>query len=148
MNQVRGMGSGSWHACHDVRPPTPGVDALAGQPSGSCAITSLGVKLLGGFRVEGAGAGQAISDWPRRSAKTLVKLLAVQPGHVLHREQVIDVLWPKVDTDAALNSFGKALHVARRALEPGLPQRQESAYLRLADGMLVLNTEHLSLIHI
>ena len=60
----------------------------------------------------------------------------------MHREQVIDVLWPKVDTDAALNSFGKALHVARRALEPGLPQRQESAYLRLADGMLVLNTEH------
>ena len=60
----------------------------------------------------------------------------------MHREQIIDVLWPKVDTEAALNGFGKALHVARRALEPRLPQRQESAYLRLADGMLVLNTEH------
>ena len=60
----------------------------------------------------------------------------------MHREQVIDVLWPKVDAEAALNSFGKALHAARRALEPRLPQRQESAYLRLTDGMLVLNTEH------
>ena len=60
----------------------------------------------------------------------------------MHREQVVDVLWPKVGAEDALNSFGKALHAARRALEPKRPQRQESAYLRLADGMLVLNTEH------
>jgi len=72
----------------------------------------------------------------------MIKLLAVQPGHALHRDQLIDVLWPKVDSDAALNSFGKALHAARRALEPERAQRQESAYLRLADGMLILNTEH------
>ena len=141
MNQARSAEYGSWQACHDIRPPTPGIDALAGQASGSDAITSLRVRLLGGFRVERTGAGQAVSDWPRRSAKTLIKLLAVQPGHALHREQVIDVLWPKVDAEAALNSFGKALHVARRALEPTLPQRQESTYLRLADRMLVLNTE-------
>ena len=141
MNQARSAEYSSWQACHDIRPPTPGTDALAGQASGSDAITSLRVRLLGGFRVERTGAGQAVSDWPRRSAKTLIKLLAVQPGHALHREQVIDVLWPKVDAEAALNSFGKALHVARRALEPTLPQRQESTYLRLADRMLVLNTE-------
>ena len=115
---------------------------LQAQYSGSDAITPLRVRLLGGFRVERTGVGQAVSDWPRRSAKTLIKLLAVQPGHVLHREQVIDVLWPKVDAESALNSFGKALHVARRALEPKLPRRQDSAYLRLADAMLVLNTEH------
>jgi DNA-binding SARP family transcriptional activator len=98
--------------------------------------------MLGEFSVERVGVGQAVSEWPRRSAKTLIKLVAVQPGHALHREQVIDVLWPKVDAEAALNNFGKALHAARRALEPERPQRQESAYLRLADGMLALNTEH------
>ena len=75
-------------------------------------------------------------------AKTLIKLLAVQPGHALHREQIIDVLWSGADAESALNSFGKALHAARRALEPGLPRRQDSAYLRLTDAMLVLNTEH------
>src|SRR5580693_972989 len=144
MNQARSAEYGSRQACHDIRPPTPGVDALAGQASGSDAITSLRVRLLGGFRVERTGAGQAVSDWPRRSAKTLIKLLAVQPGHALHREQVIDVLWPKVDAESALNSFGKALHVARRALEPQLSRRQDSAYLRLADGMVVLDTQHLA----
>jgi DNA-binding SARP family transcriptional activator len=141
MNRDRGVVNGSWQACHDTRPLAPGVDAFATRYPRSDGITSLRVRLLGGFRVERAEAGQTVSDWPRRSAKTLVKLLAVQPGHALHREQVIDVLWPKVDAESALNGFGKALHVARHALEPRLPRRQDSAYLRLADGMLVLNTE-------
>jgi DNA-binding SARP family transcriptional activator len=110
--------------------------------SGPDAIAPLHVRLLGGFCIERSDVGQAVSDWPRRSAKTLIKLLAVQPGHALHREQVIDVLWPKVNAESALNSLGKALHVARRALQPALPRRQDSAYLHLADGMLVLNTKH------
>lgn len=104
--------------------------------------SQLQVRLLGGFRVERADIGPAVADWPRRSAKTLTKLLATHPGHTLHREQIIDVLWPDVDPESALNSFGKALHAARRVLEPDLPRRQDSAYLRLADSMLVLNTEH------
>jgi DNA-binding SARP family transcriptional activator len=83
-----------------------------------------------------------VSNWQRRSAKTLTKLLAVNPGHAMHREQIIDVLWSGVDADSALNSFAKALHAARRALQPGLPRRQDSAYLSLADAMLVMNTEH------
>jgi DNA-binding SARP family transcriptional activator len=144
MNRARGVVNGALQTCHDTRSPTPGADALSARYPGSNAITPLRVRLLGGFRVQPAAAGQAVSDWPRRSAKTLVKLLAVQPGHALHREQVIDVLWPKVDAESALNSFGKALHVARRALEPQLLRRQDSAYLRLADGMVVLNTQHVA----
>src|SRR5580692_131378 len=142
MNRPRGVVNGALQTGHHTRPPTPGADAFAARYPGSDAITPLRVKLLGGFAVQPAAAGQAVSDWPRRSAKTLVKLLAVQPGHSLHREQVIDVLWPKVDAESALNSFGKALHVARRALEPRLPRRQDSAYLGLADGMVVLKTMH------
>jgi DNA-binding SARP family transcriptional activator len=141
MNRVRGAEDGWWRACDDTRPPAPGVDLFTTQHSGQHAITCVHVRLLGGFRVERVGTAQAVSDWPRRSAKTLIKLLAVQPGHALHREQVIDTLWPKVDAESALNTLGKALHVARRALEPRLPQRQDSAYLRLADGMLILTKD-------
>jgi DNA-binding SARP family transcriptional activator len=101
----------------------------------------LHVRLLGGFCVERTDSGQVLSYWQRRSAKTLIKVLATHPDHIMHREQFIDILWPRVDADSALNSFGKALHAARRALEPGLPRRQDSAYLRLSDAMLVLNTE-------
>jgi len=99
------------------------------------------VKLLGGFRVERGDEAREAPDWPRRSAKTLTKLLATHPGHALHREQIIEVLWPDMDPDSALNSFGKALHAARRVLEPGLERRQDSAFLRLTDSMLVLNSD-------
>ena len=129
-------------ARRDIHPLSPGVGAPQARRSEPNGIVPLHVRLLGGFCIERSDVGQTVSDWPRRSAKTLIKLLAVQPGHALHREQVIDVLWPKVNAESALNSLGKALHAARRALQPGLPRRQDSAYLRLADGMLVLSTDH------
>jgi DNA-binding SARP family transcriptional activator len=125
----------------DIHPPAARVGAPPARYFGPSGIAPLHVRLLGGFCVERSDVGPAVSEWPRRSAKTLVKLLAIQPGHALHREQVIDVLWPKVNAESALNSLGKALHVARHALQPGLLRRQDSAYLRLADSMLVLNAE-------
>ena len=124
--------------CHEI----PAAAALEARHSVSGAIPLLHVRLLGGFRVERTDVGLTMLDWPRRSAKTLTKLLSVLPGHALHREQIIDILWPDVDTESALNSFGKALHAARHVLEPELPRRQDSAYLRLADSMLILNTKH------
>jgi DNA-binding SARP family transcriptional activator len=104
--------------------------------------TVLHMRLLGGFRVERTDARHALFDWPRRSAKTLTKLLAAHQEHAMHREQVISILWPDVNVDSALNSLGKALHTARRVLEPGLPRRHDSAYLRMADCMLFLDAEH------
>jgi DNA-binding SARP family transcriptional activator len=124
--------------------PPPRADAPEAWPCESDAIPLLRLTLLGGFSVERADAGQAVSGWPRRSAKTLTKLLAVHPGHALHREQIIDTLWPGADAESALNSLGKALHAARHAMEPQLPRRKDSAYLRLTDGMLVLNTENVT----
>jgi len=108
------------------------------------SVTSplLHMRLLSGFRVERADVRQAVFDWPRRSAKTLTKVLAADPAHAMHREQIISILWPDVDIDSALNSLGKALHAARRVLEPGLRRRQDSAYLRTADCMLILNGQH------
>jgi len=142
MSDAQSLWSVPAQAPQDTLPLPPGAGAGQMRYSGPDAIAPLHVRLLGGFCIERSDVGQAVSDWPRRSAKTLIKLLAVQPGHALHREQVIDVLWPKVNAESALNSLGKALHVARRALQPALPRRQDSAYLHLADGMLVLNTKH------
>src|SRR5690348_3961498 len=102
---------------------------------------TLHLRLLGGFRAERVDSVNLACAWPRRSAKTLTKLLATCPGHAMHREQIVEALWPEVDLDSALNTFGKALHAARHALEPELPPRRCSHYLRLTDGMLALDTE-------
>jgi DNA-binding SARP family transcriptional activator len=105
------------------------------------AVPQLRIELLGGFRVERAGVARPVSGWQRRTAKTLTKLLATHPRHRLHREQVLEILWPDVELESALNSFGKTLHAARRALEPELLPRESSGYLPLTDSMVVLDTE-------
>jgi DNA-binding SARP family transcriptional activator len=80
-------------------------------------VADLRIELLGGFRV--ASGTRPIPDdaWRRRKAAGLVKLLALAPGHRLHREQAMDALWPDLDPDAAAANLRKAVHYARRALD-------------------------------
>jgi DNA-binding SARP family transcriptional activator len=108
-------------------------------------VALLRVSVLGGFRVERRGAADPVSEWQRRSAKMLTKLLATCPGHALHREQIMELLWPGVGMDSALNTLGKALHAVRRALEPDLPPRGGSAYVHTRDSMVSLAMEHVSI---
>jgi DNA-binding SARP family transcriptional activator len=119
------------------------LDPVAG--SNEQEVPQLRVELLGGFRVERDGAAEPVSEWQRRKAKALMKLLAVHRRHTLHRDQILDFLWPEVELSSALNSFGKALYAARRALEPELLPRESSAYLRMTDAVVALSTEHVSI---
>src|SRR3954452_4081866 len=77
---------------------------------------SVQVKLLGGFRVARDHVPVAAEVWGRRQAAQLVQLLALMPDRQLHREQVIDALWPELSPDAAAPRLHKAAHYARRAL--------------------------------
>lgn len=89
----------------------------------------LRLHLFGGFRVERDGGPPLADKWPHPSARALVKLLAVSPGHSLHREQAMENCWPDADAQAALGSLRVALHAARRAIEPELAPRASSSYL-------------------
>ncbi|EWS99710.1 SARP family transcriptional regulator [Intrasporangium oryzae NRRL B-24470] len=58
--------------------------------------------------------------WVRRQAAQLVQLLALSRDRRLHRDQVIDALWPGLSWEAAGPRLHKAAHYARRALDdPG-----------------------------
>jgi DNA-binding SARP family transcriptional activator len=74
------------------------------------------IRLLGGFGVEVDRAPVPAEAWSRRQAAALVKLLAVSPQRTLHREQVIDALWPDLGLDEAAPRLHKAAHYARRAI--------------------------------
>jgi DNA-binding SARP family transcriptional activator/tetratricopeptide (TPR) repeat protein len=74
------------------------------------------IRLLGGFEVAVDGVPVPPEAWARRHAAALVKLLALHPGRRLHREQVIDALWPGLPVDVAGPRLHKAAHYARRAL--------------------------------
>ena len=74
------------------------------------------IDLLGGFAVRVEGRPIPANEWRRRRAASLVKLLALAPRRTLHREQVIDALWPDTAIDDAGPRLHKAAHFARRTL--------------------------------
>jgi TolB-like protein/DNA-binding SARP family transcriptional activator len=85
--------------------------------------------LLGPFRVAVGGAAVGEGRWARRKPRQLVKILALAPHHRLHREQLLDVLWPDLDAVAAANNLHKAIHMARHALEPELKSAADSHFI-------------------
>ncbi|WP_457254634.1 ATP-binding protein [Pedococcus sp. P5_B7] len=74
------------------------------------------VSLLGGFSVAVGGSVVTDQQWSRRNASMLVKVLALAKGRRLHREQVIDLLWPDLSPETAAPRLHQAAHYARRAL--------------------------------
>jgi DNA-binding SARP family transcriptional activator len=82
-------------------------------------VRDIRITLLGRFAVAVGGVPVAEAGWKRRHAAAVVKVLALAPGRRLHREQVIDLLWPDDTTAAAAPKLHKAAHYARRAI--GVP---------------------------
>src|SRR5215207_7294524 len=94
------------------------------------------IRLLGGFRVSVGERSIGEAEWRLKKAASLVKLLALEPGHRMHRERLMDLLWPELDARAAANNLHRTLHFARRTLEPDLATA--SCYLRLHGDLLAL----------
>ena len=96
----------------DIRPgPLPAQRERESPP-----ITPVAVRLLGEFEVRVGRRTVAARFWSRRHSAALVKLLALSPGRSLHRERVLDTLWPDLDVDEAAPRLHKAAHYARKAL--------------------------------
>src|SRR5918998_2249586 len=75
------------------------------------------VWLLGGFKLSVDRRTIEGDAWRLRKAAALVKLLALAPEHRLHREQVMDFLWPDLGLRAATNNLRQVLYGARRILD-------------------------------
>jgi DNA-binding SARP family transcriptional activator len=101
------------------------------------------IRLLGGFRVSVGSRVVKEDAWRLKKAASLVKLLALAPNHRLHREQLMEALWPGLSPKAASNNLRGALHLARRILEP--ESTTASGCLRLRDAQVVLCPEESNL---
>ncbi len=95
------------------------------------------VELLGRFRVSVGNRTVGEEEWRLRKAGSLVKLLALAQGHRLHREQIMDQLWPELVPESAANNLHRALHFARRTLEP-TPETATSRCLEFREDLLAL----------
>jgi DNA-binding SARP family transcriptional activator len=99
-------------------------------------IPALRLFMLGKFELSVGGRIAIGRDWHRAKAKQVLKLLALQVGRRMHRDQVLDALWPDVEPEAAANNLHKNLHYIRTAI--GRLDCGEDV-ISLRDGMVVLS---------
>src|SRR5215203_1469981 len=101
------------------------------------------IGLLGGFRLWIGPRLIKEDRWRLRKARSLLKLLALASGHSLHREQVMETLWPGVGMHKAANNLHQIVRALRRAIEPSALATSSSAVA--SSGYLLLRDEQLSL---
>src|ERR671910_1931552 len=99
---------------------------------------SVRVTLLGGFSVSVGARTIEADDWRLKKGGDLVKLLALVPGHRMHRERAMYLLWPELGSKAASNNLRQALHAARKVLDPVASTAASPSYLHLEGELLSL----------
>ncbi|HVK04596.1 MAG TPA: hypothetical protein VM490_14045 [Armatimonadaceae bacterium] len=77
------------------------------------------IHLLG--KVEAVREGRTLSHFESARVIALLARLALYPRRVHPREELVELLWPDVEAEAARGRLRRALLVLRRQLEDGLP---------------------------
>ena len=108
-----------------------------GEASGEIPVMRL--FLLGGFRATVGDCAIDDARWRRRRVRHLIALIALAPRATIHREQVLELLWPDSAPTAAANNLYQTLHLARRTLDSALPGAGER--LQLQGDMLSIASD-------
>jgi PAS domain S-box-containing protein len=103
---------------------------------------TLRVSTLGRFALTMAGEGVAIDRWARKQSITLLKFLVTQVGRPVHRERILDCLWPATDTRRGWNRLKVTISYLRQqlrslGLEGDVLQTVGKAYLLRRDAIRV-----------
>ena len=71
---------------------------------------------LGGFGLVAGDHGIAVARWERKQALTLLKYLIAARGHAVHRERLIEALWPDAAARQGRERLKVTVYFLRRAL--------------------------------
>ncbi len=77
------------------------------------------VATLGGFAVVVDGSAVPVSAWQSKVARDVLAMLVANRGKAVHREVLMDRLWPEDDPTKAANRLSVALTTIRNVLDPG-----------------------------
>jgi len=98
----------------------------------------LKINTLGGWSLQSGDLQIDDTTLKTRHAGELLGLLLIAPGHSLSHEQISESLWPNKEPSSAQDLLHQASSALRRALEPDLPEKFPSRYLRVEVGRIVL----------
>lgn len=92
--------------------------------------SALRVQTLGGFRVWRDGEEIDSSAWGREKALQLFQFFVTVRRQPMHKEQIIDRLWPELDAETGDRDFKVALNALNNAIEPEREPRAEPRFVR------------------
>ncbi len=81
-------------------------------------VPPVAIHSLGGFRVLRSGAPVPLTDWQSRKARSLLKFLVARRGQPVHREELMEVLWPNEDPTKTSSRLSVTLSTLRSVLDP------------------------------
>lgn len=93
---------------------------------------------LGRFEVRQGLRVIPADRWRQRKAGELFRFLLTQPGHRAPRDVVVEALWPGQPPDSVQALLHQATSTLRRILEPELPDKFPSRYVRISGEMIGL----------
>jgi DNA-binding SARP family transcriptional activator len=102
---------------------------------------SLRIRTLGGFHLWRNGVEIEPAAWGREKALHLFQFLVTVRRHPspLHKEQIIDRLWPALDAEEGDRDFKVALNTIYKVLEPERQPRAESRFIQRQGLVYSLN---------
>ncbi len=104
---------------------------------------ALRVQSLGSFRLWRDGLEVDASAWGREKALHLFQFLITvrRSAAHLHKEQIIDRLWPELSAEEGDRDFKVALNTIYKVLEPERKPRAESRFIQRQGLVYSLNLE-------
>lgn len=99
------------------------------------------VHSLGAFYVWRGDNRIRSMEWQREKARKLFQLLLINQNEWLHRDQIIDRLWPDLTQDAAIRDFKVALNALNKALEPNRPKGTDPFFIIRNENLYKINLQ-------
>jgi DNA-binding SARP family transcriptional activator len=90
------------------------------------------IRCFGAFGMEVRGEPVDLHS-VRPRARSLLRLLAIDPGRLVHWEALVEALWPEASPAAGKRSLQVAVSAVRHLLDPGMPQ-DSSLLTRVGDA--------------
>jgi DNA-binding SARP family transcriptional activator len=102
----------------------------------------LRIYTLGRFGLVSGAGGLAVEKWKRKQAVTLLKCLVAHLGRAVHREYLIECLWPETDEARGWERLKVTVYFLRRQLraagiEKDVVETVGRAYLMRRDAVWV-----------
>jgi DNA-binding SARP family transcriptional activator/GAF domain-containing protein len=119
------------------RPDPADTKALA---SATGEVPYLDLRCLGTFAVLSDGVSVPPERFARRRSLTLLKVLLTRYEKQVHREELMELLWPERDPESATTLLNVAVHYLRRGLDPAAREGRASV-IRTSSEYYAFNTD-------